>query len=61
MSATLFARRAPEATGEFIAVQLSRLDEALLISFGAMSGANLPAVDRVVIEAGASVDHALAN
>jgi hypothetical protein len=45
---TLIARRAPEATGEFIAVQMSRLNEALLVSFGAMSGANLPAVDRVV-------------
>ena len=45
---TLIARRAPEATGEFIAVQMSRLNETLLVSFGAMSGANLPAVDRVV-------------
>ena len=44
----LIARRAPEATGEFIAVQLGRLNEALLVSFDAMSGANLPAVDRVV-------------
>ncbi len=44
----LIARRAPEAAGEFIAVQMSRLNEALLMSFGAMSGANLPAVDRVV-------------
>ncbi len=44
----LIARRAPEATGEFIAVQMNRLNEALLVSFGAMSGANLPAVDRVV-------------
>jgi hypothetical protein len=31
----LIARRAPEATGEFIAVQMSRLHEALLVSFGA--------------------------
>ena len=45
---TLFARRAPEATGEFIATQMSRLNEALLVSFGAMSAENLPAVDRVV-------------
>ncbi len=44
----LLARRAPEATGEFIAVQMSRLNEALLVSFGAMSGENLAAVDRVV-------------
>lgn len=44
----LFARRAPEATGEFIATQMNRLNEALLVSFGAMSAENLPAVDRVV-------------
>jgi hypothetical protein len=44
----LFARRAPEATGEFIAVQLNRLNEALLVSFDAMSAENLPAIDRVV-------------
>ncbi len=48
MFRTLFARRAPEATGEFIATQMSRLNEALLVSFGAMSAENLPAVDRVV-------------
>jgi hypothetical protein len=45
---SLFARRAPEATGEFIATQMSRLNEALIVSFGAMSGENLPAADRVV-------------
>ncbi len=45
---TLFARRAPEATGAFIATQMNRLNEALLVSFGAMSADNLPAVDRVV-------------
>ena len=44
----LIASRAPEATGEFIATQLNRLNEALLVSFDAMSGTNLPAVDRVV-------------
>ncbi len=44
----LIARRAPEPTAEFIATQLNRLNEALLVSFDAMSGANLPAVDRVV-------------
>jgi DNA-binding CsgD family transcriptional regulator len=44
----LFARRAPEATGEFVAVQLNRLNEALLVSFDAMSVENLPAIDRVV-------------
>ncbi len=44
----LIARRAAEATGEFTALQMSRLNEALLMSFGAMSGTNLPTVDRVV-------------
>ena len=44
----LIARRAPEATGEFIAVPMNRLNEALFVGFGAMSGGNLPAVDRVV-------------
>jgi hypothetical protein len=45
---SLIARRAPEETGEFIAVQLNRLNEALLVSFDAMSAENLPAIDRVV-------------
>src|SRR5271165_516480 len=45
---TLIARRAPEATGEFIATQMTRLNEALGVSFGAMSGENLKAVDRVM-------------
>ncbi len=44
----LVTRRAPEATGAFIAAPMSRLNEALLLSFGAMSGENLAAVDRVV-------------
>lgn len=45
----LFARRAPEATGEFVATQMSRLNEALGVSFAAMSAKqSLRAVDRVV-------------
>jgi DNA-binding CsgD family transcriptional regulator len=44
----LIARRAPEATSEFVAVQASRLNEALRTSYEAMSGENLAAVDRVV-------------
>jgi hypothetical protein len=44
----LIARRTPETTGEFIAAQLGRLNEALAVSFDAMSGENLAAVDRVV-------------
>ena len=44
----LLARRAPEPPAEFRALQLSRLNEALLVAYSAMSGANLQAVDRVV-------------
>ena len=44
----LLARRAPEPPEEFLALQVSRLNEALLVAYGAMSGANLQAVDRVV-------------
>ncbi len=40
----------PRARGdrEFIVTQMSRLNETLLVSFGAMFAENLPAVDRVV-------------
>ena len=38
----------PEPPAQFLAMQLSRLNEALLVSFDAMSGSNLHAVDRVV-------------
>jgi hypothetical protein len=44
----ILARRAPEPPAEFLAVQISRLSEALLVSYSAMSGGNLQAVDRVV-------------
>ena len=44
----LLARRAPEPPEEFMALQVSRLNEALLVAYSAMSGANLQAVDRVV-------------
>ena len=44
----ILARRMPQPPAEFLAVQVSRLNEALLVSYGAMSGANLQAVDRVV-------------
>ena len=44
----LLARRAPEPPAEFMALQVSRLNEALFVSYNAMSGANLEAVDRVV-------------
>ena len=42
------ARRMPEPPAQFAAMQPSRLEEALRMSFDAMSGANLRAVDRVV-------------
>ena len=45
---TLLARRAPAPPGEFLAVQVSRLNGALLVAYNAMSGANLEAIDRVV-------------
>ena len=46
--AEILARRAPQPPAEFVAVQISRLSEALLVSYGAMGGGNLEAVDRVV-------------
>ncbi len=42
------ARRMPAAPEEFAAIQVSRLNEALLVAFSAMSATNLKAVDRVV-------------
>ena len=44
----ILARRMPEPPAEFLALQVSRLNEALLVAYSAMSGANLGAVDRVV-------------
>src|SRR5271156_563881 len=44
----ILARRGPLAPAEFLAAQVSRLNEALLVSYSAMSGGNLQAVDRVV-------------
>jgi hypothetical protein len=44
----ILVRRMPQPPAEFLAVQVSRLNEALLVSYSAMSGANLQAVDRVV-------------
>ena len=45
---SVLARRAPQPPEEFLALQVSRLNEALLVAYSAMSGANLQAVDRVV-------------
>jgi hypothetical protein len=44
----ILARRMPAPPTQFIAMQVNRLNEALRLSFGAMSGDNLQAVDRVV-------------
>ncbi len=44
----ILAKRVPQAPAEFLALQVSRLNQALFVSYGAMSGANLRAVDRVV-------------
>jgi hypothetical protein len=44
----ILARRMPGPPAQFLAMQVSRLNEALLVSFDAMSGCNLQAVDRVV-------------
>jgi hypothetical protein len=44
----ILAKRMPKAPEEYVATQMSRLHEALLVSYSAMSGRNLQAVDRVV-------------
>ncbi len=44
----ILARRMPHPPEEFVAIQVSRLNEALLIAFSAMSPSNLKAVDQVV-------------
>ena len=44
----IFARRMPHPPREFVAIQLSRLNEALLVAYSAMSPTNLEAVDQVV-------------
>ncbi len=42
------ARRTPHPPEEFVAIQVGRLNEALLVAYSAMTGANLKAGDRVV-------------
>jgi hypothetical protein len=44
----ILTRRMPQPPAEFVAMQISRLSEALLVSYSAMSAQNLEAVDRVV-------------
>ena len=44
----ILARRMPAPPEEFVAIQTSRLNEALLVAFSAMGPTNLKAVDQVV-------------
>jgi hypothetical protein len=44
----ILACRVPEPPAQFLAMRVIRLEEALLVSFGAMSGSNPEAVDRFV-------------
>ena len=44
----MLARRMPHPPDEFVAIQVSRLNEAMLIAFSAMSASNLKGVDQVV-------------
>ncbi len=46
--AAVVARRTLEPTEDFVAVQIARLNEAMLVAYGAMKDGNLAAVDRVV-------------
>jgi hypothetical protein len=44
----ILGRRQPHPPEEFVAIQVSRLNEALLVAYSAMSVTNLKAVDQVV-------------
>ncbi len=44
----ILARRMPHPPEEFVAIQLSRLNEALLMVFNAMSPSNLKGIDQMV-------------
>jgi len=44
----ILARRAPPAPSEYLALQVSRLNEAMMVAYGSMASGNLTAVDRVV-------------
>jgi hypothetical protein len=44
----ILSRRLPAPPAEYVALQIARLNEALIVAFGAMSNGNLQAVDRVV-------------
>ena len=44
----ILARRMPAPPEQYVAIQVSRLNEALLVAYSAMAGMNFKAVDRVV-------------
>jgi hypothetical protein len=44
----ILARRAPHPPAEYLALQVNRLNEAMIVSYAAMACGNLKAVDRVV-------------
>jgi len=44
----ILARRAPSPPAEYLALQVNRLNEAMIVAYGSMAGGNLKAVDRVV-------------
>jgi DNA-binding CsgD family transcriptional regulator len=55
LTTDIFARRRIEAPDEFHQFQLARLNEAMLVSYAAMGGGNLKAVDRVIKLVGGSI------
>ena len=44
----ILARRAPSPPAEYLALQVNRLNEAMIVAYGSMAGGNLKAVDRVL-------------
>jgi hypothetical protein len=44
----ILSRRMPEPPAEFLALQVARLNEAMIVAHGAMGNGNLGAVDRVI-------------
>src|SRR5271166_4949089 len=44
----ILARRAPSPPAKYLALQVNRLNEAMIVAYGSMAGGNLKAVDRVV-------------
>ena len=44
----ILAKRAPSAPSEYLALQVNRLNEAMIVAYGSMCDGNLQAVDRVM-------------